>query len=150
MLRKWIPRSLIFAGILVFLFPILVIAGWIISAYWSNTHPEIGVNVEQVDWLPSSASNISYFKMYSYTAYEFNITEEDFISWVGDKELAEISDPVSIERFNFPETFFRTEHNTAEIANGLWWETPPRGNGGRTQIAFDRDIETAYYQDNPR
>ncbi len=143
-------RILCFLGILILLSPILAISGWLIGAWWSNTHPESGENKSHVDWLPTSASNISYFKTYSYTAYEFNISEEDFIAWTDEENLIEISNPISIERFNFHETYFPSAENTTTVSNGLWWETPPRGNGGGTRIAFDRDTRTAYFQDNPR
>ena len=150
MVKKWILGTLIVLGGSVALIPILVVAGWIFSAHRADNHPETGVSEAHVDWLPPSASNVSYFKAYSYTAYEFNISEDDFVSWAGDKRLTEISDPVSILRFNFPDASFPKAENTAVIANGLWWETPPRGNGGGTQIAFDRDKKTAYFQDSPR
>ena len=150
MLKKWIVRILSGVAILMALTPILAFAGWMITAWWSDTHPKSGVAVARVDWLPEFASNISFYKTYSYTAYEFDISEDGFRDWAGNKEMVEITEPVAVERYNFPDTHFPSDENTANISNALWWKTAPRGNGGGTLIAYDRDQGIAYFQDNPR
>ena len=79
--------------------PVTILATWLVPAYWSNKHPEIGEHVDHVNWLPPTASDICYFKTYSNTAYEFNIPENDFMNWAAKIKLSEIHDPFQIERY---------------------------------------------------
>src|SRR5690554_1455303 len=44
----------------------------------SNQNPEIGEGLERVDWLPPKATNVSFIRSYSFTAYEFTIDEAGF------------------------------------------------------------------------
>ena len=95
--RLW-GRLAVFA-VLVFN-PITLIGLWGGSVYWSNKHPKIGEHMGSVAWLPRTATDISYFKSYSYTAFEFTISESEFRKWADDCELAEIRETVRIPRFN--------------------------------------------------
>ncbi len=150
MYKRWFIRSLWVVAIALFLSPFLLIGAWIIGVSWSESHPEIGMNVAAVEWLPQSASSVSFHKQYSYTAYEFTITEEDFLVWLDEKTPIEIDEPVEMLRYNFIIEYFPTPENTKTISSGLYWQTPPRGNGGGTSIAFDRNTGIAYFQSNPR
>ncbi|PCJ54670.1 MAG: hypothetical protein COA79_21720 [Planctomycetota bacterium] len=49
------------------------------------TNSEKGENVESVSWLPSTASEISYYKRFSTKAYEFTISETGFLKWAKEK-----------------------------------------------------------------
>lgn len=65
--------------------PLCVLSGCITVAVMFikdiSREPEIGVNISSVDWLPASAREISYFRSYGYTAYEFKIKESEFRDW---------------------------------------------------------------------
>lgn len=74
MQKRVLRRVLIAAG--------LLFAAFILySAFRGFTDVEIGENVARVSWLPDSASNVSFYRAYSYTAYEFDIAEADFLKW---------------------------------------------------------------------
>ena len=158
-------------GCLVLCFPLVVIIlifSLGLYASWSNNNPEKGENVKSVDWLPAGATDVSYYKTYSWTAYEFSIEEDAFKEWAYERwELAEIKDPVSISRYKYflikyPNTDHMTELNAIEdsiddykkqtsvtITNGIYYGNR-RGNGGGVQVGYDRKNNRAYIQSNPR
>lgn len=65
----------------------------------SLLHVETAENVARVHWLPTSASNVSYYKSYSFTAYEFDIPERDFRAW-SYWEVRPIGKPIEVARYN--------------------------------------------------
>jgi hypothetical protein len=147
--------------------PITLLFLWGISTYWSNTHPEVGENVKSVDWLPQEAQNISYYKTYSYTAFEFDISEEGFRKWAARWDFKKIETPAGISRYNrmmlkMPKfdskdadksmkeyEEYKSKVNAA-IVNGYYYRTPPRGDGGGMYVAYDTDKGRAYFQSSPR
>jgi len=61
---------------------LIALAIWLVrGAYLGFTQVESGEVVASVDWLPKSASNVSYYRSYMNTAYEFDIDEADFLKW---------------------------------------------------------------------
>ncbi len=117
-------------------------------------------NVGGVAWLPAEARNISYYRSYSYTAYEFDISEEGFRDWAGYKRwrLSAIEDPVTVLRYNWP--IIKSPENFEGIApagtdgkvtieSGLIHHTD-LGAGGGIWVAYDTDAGRAYYQSKPR
>jgi hypothetical protein len=127
------------------------------------THVESGENVASVSWLPKSATNVSYYKSYSRTAYEFEIAEAEFVKW-RDWELRPIDGAISIPRYirtrvpDFgpnPTTKEREirveayESRTARVANGLYYTYRQR-NGGGVIVAYDRDRGKAFFWSSPR
>jgi hypothetical protein len=157
----WIAVAIL--AILIFN-PVTLMALWLVPAYWSNKHPEIGEHVDHVNWLPSTASDICYFKTYSNTAYEFNITENDFVNWAAKIKLSEIHEPYRIERYTRsladrsempdgrgnPSWKDYGKNGIITINKGLCYSSPPRGNGGGMYYAYDRVSGRAYYQECPR
>ncbi len=156
-------KTIIIILLIVFLNPISLIFFAISFALWSNAHPDKGENVEQVSWLPKEATNISYYKTYSWTAYEFDISEDGFKKWAKGYDLKTIDKPVEMMRY----CYFTTktpEYDSAQdgeynkwqervnvkIFNGYYYRTPPRPNCGGTYVAYDLDQGKAYYRDNPR
>lgn len=96
---------------------------------------------------------MSWYRSYSFTAYEFSASEEQFLNWVNDQGVdrrallpASESVPLRVSRFNRRET---SESQTATITDGLFWEYRQSNGGGRV-LAFDRATGRAYYQSNPR
>lgn len=133
------------------------------SVFWSNSHPATGENEARVDWLPPEASHVSFYKSYSWTAYEFDIPEAGFRTWASRWQIQDIETPFTITRYKYFTTdhpaydpnpegpFYRFEAEAkATITNGYFYRTPPRGNGGGTYVAYDRDGGRAYFQTNPR
>jgi hypothetical protein len=121
--------------------------------------------VPTVAWLPSSATNISYYRSYSFTAYEFDIPETEFRAW-SRCELAEIDDPVTITRYTRAtstrpspspnptddeiKAFVEAEaEQSATIDDGLYYERT-QANGGGERVAYDRKLGRGFYVYTPR
>lgn len=132
------------------------------GCYIELTHVETAEGVERVDWLPPTASNVSYYKSYMYTAYEFDMSEADFKSWTWHK-VKPITTNVQVNRFSYmtrdssaldlssPEEQWKRweEAGTATVTNGLYY-SDRRSNGGGVTLAYDRAIGRVFFQTNPR
>jgi hypothetical protein len=62
---------------------VMVCLGFVCLIYtvWHDLDSvEVGENEAIVTWLPKTASNISYYKSYLITAYEFDISAQDFLA----------------------------------------------------------------------
>jgi hypothetical protein len=130
------------------------------------THVEYGENEASVWWLrlPPSATNISYSKSYSFTAYEFEIPEADFVKWSRWK-LSPIRDLLEVPRYRrkskvpdfgsnpTPQQLqIRWEALSAQkvtIANGLYFTYRNKAHGGEI-VAYDRDRGKAFIWTAPR
>jgi hypothetical protein len=78
----------------------IALAIWFVrSAYIGFTEVESGESVPSVSWLLAAASNVSYYRSYMNTAYEFDISESGFRSW-SRWDVKEISEPVTITRYS--------------------------------------------------
>jgi hypothetical protein len=136
--------------------------GLLRGCYLHLTHFETAENVERVDWLPNTASNISYYRSYNFTAYEFDISEDEFRRWTWLK-VKPISEPVEIYRYSFVARSYQglgpnptnAQLEAAEaveratISDGLYYEER-HGNGRGVSIAYDRKRGRAFFQANPR
>ncbi len=150
-----------------FLFVALVafVAWFLYGTYVGLTHVEIGENVPSVNWLPDAASNVSFYKSYSFTSYEFDIPESDFVKW-SRWELSPIDEPVSIPRYCYSSVdvpapgpnataeewqAFESSYasRSAKITNGLYYGYL-QGNGGGVWVGYDRNLGRAYYHSAPR
>ncbi len=141
---------------------------------WAVTRPaEVGVNISSVSWLPKEASDVSYYKTYVLTAYEFSISEDGFEKWAARYgEAKEIESVVRVARFSYMESLSfpeplpmgasesEWERHEAErarlevlrsiaITDGLVFEIRESDGGGLT-VAYDRDYGRAYFESNPR
>ena len=129
------------------------------------TRVEYGVNQASVPWLPKSATNVSFYKSYGYTAYEFEIPEDDFVKWSGQK-LTQIGGPLRVPRYCLvnsrlpdygPNPTLRQEREQfqalaareAVVSKGLAY-TQHFGSGGGTIVAYDRQRGKAYFWHAPR
>ena len=144
------------------------LAGWCIvdTVNVELTRVDVGENVPSVSWLPKSASNVSFYKSYSYTAYEFDIPESEFVTW-SRWQLSPITEPVHVLRHCFfrvrampsPEASATYEEwkayeelrstAGATISEGLYYEHV-QSNGGGVHVAFDRKKGRAFFQSAPR
>ena len=132
------------------------------ATYVSFTYVETAENVTHVDWLPDSASNISYYRSYSFTAYEFDIPEADFIAW-SSRDLKPIKAPVEVYRYSHATTPADTPHPNASyeelqemlarrmatVTDGLYFEYRQQ-NGGGLRMAYDRSKGRAFVKTSPR
>jgi hypothetical protein len=147
------------------LFGAVAAAAFFIWSVLAFTVVEYGENQASVNWLPKSATNVSYYQSYAFTAYEFAIPEAEFLKWSG-KKLMPIDETISIPRYCFPRTKVPVvgpnptvqeldnqmqvyESRTAQVANGLHY-THRRQNGGGVIVAYDRDRGKAFFWSSPR
>jgi len=126
---------------------------------------ETGEKVPRVSWLPPAATNVSYYRSYLFTAYEFDVSESEFLKWAQGYDLKPVREPFSIPRYNFaakalpPEDaseedarriWERASVRTATVNDGYFYEQERGRSGGFTRIAWDRTTSRAYFQSNPR
>jgi hypothetical protein len=147
------------------------LAAWVWYAACTFNQVDEAVNVPRVDWLPESARDVSYFRSYSFTAYEFDIDEAGFLAWAKDEgwPVKPIGDTaLTIPRHSFdkarrlypqddnlsPEEwrdqFARAEAaRTKVIRRGYHYERR-QSNGGGVTVGYDLESGRAYYQSSPR
>jgi len=135
------------------------------GAYRGITDIETGESLPSVDWLPEEATNVSFYRSYLNTAYEFDISEHGFRDW-SRWELEEIVEPVRIPRYleySTPppqepsdptseeiEAFIMEQKNrSATIKSGLYYGYL-QGNGGGIWVGYDRESGRAFYKSAPR
>lgn len=145
--------SLAFSGIFVF--------GWLGIGAWENANPEQGENQARVDWLPENASDISYYRAYSWKAWEYSMNESDFREAATRYNLREITEEQVIPRYswwtfrntnnakNYKDFFAEESKHYAKVRNGLF-ASERQADGGGFQLVFDRDQSRVYFQSNPR
>ncbi len=159
-------KKAFFIGIGCLSIPFLLALLWLVLVIYSNSNPEFGEHVARVKWLPEDASNISFYKSYSYTAFEFRTSEEDFKKNANPTwNFQEIVEPEVISRYNsiietrkYHQTFENYDHeaytasqsrSTAKVTHGIVAKQR-RSNGGGYHAVYDRDNGIAYIQTNPR
>ena len=136
--------------------------GFLRGCYITLTHFEFAENVERVSWLPPAATNVSYYRSYNFTAYEFDITEVEFKRWTW-LDVKPIAEPVKVYRYShrkranpdfgpnpsFEELEVWEATHRATASDGLYYNNRSSSSGGVT-VAFDRTKGRAYFQTNPR
>ena len=155
-----------------FFWSILALASVLLLGYGGYrglTDFETAENVEHVDWLPDAAHNISYYRSYSFTAYEFDISEDEFLRWTEDQgwKAEKVQSPVDILRYSTMTAKFPGDHSSnlesersAEfeqwerltrktITDGYYYDYRQR-NGGGVTVGYDLTSGRAYCQTSPR
>lgn len=153
---------------------VLGLLGFGYLAYRDFTDIETGENVPGVSWLPETAPNVSFYRSYSWTAYEFDIPESDFLEWAKRWQVQKIEgEPVGILRCHFGGGRLRapddvggdeTEEKITQwadaheqylaarekkIERGYFYERE-ESDGGGIRVGYDLDIGRAYYQSSAR
>ena len=170
---KKILKTILIVVVVIILSPIILGVLLMGGISWSNKHPSIGESLPKVDWLPAAASNVSFYKSYSFTAYEFDIPEEGFVTLGQERswDLSEIGDTgcrvwtyrmggemkaqttalrldLSAEA-RVAEKRRQQEINEPTVTNGLAYQVRQPNGGGITAV-YDRTKKRAYVQTNPR
>ncbi len=139
------PKALrygLIAGILLFLSPLLLLGLWFGGVWYSEHHPDQGEHARRVSFLPETATDVSWYRSYNSTGFDFKISEADFKKW-SRWEVREIAEPFSV--------FLRRNagQEQIKIKNGLYYFSTAR-NGGITLVAYDRASGRAYFYSTPR
>jgi hypothetical protein len=145
---------------------------WVAYAtYVDFNRVEEGHDVPRVDWLPPSAKNVSYYRSYSWTAYEFDIDEAGFLRWAKDQGWTpkRVDKPFPVPRYSFeaarrmyprddddmPPKEYQAAFEAAQAAServitrGYGYERR-QSNGGGVTIGYDLVTGRAYFQSSPR
>ena len=131
----------------VFLSPVVLMLGVFAVAWWTNAHPFVGEHVPSVSWLPKEAGDVSFYKSYSWTAYEFDIGEAAYRRWAGGRAPVPIDKPQRILRY-----LSRARDNgdvEAVVPKGYYF-LRQWSNGGQWHIVYDSERHRAYYHYSPR
>ena len=83
---------------------ILVAVVWSILRWTQRPDYEWGENLESVEWLPTTAHNISFYRDARFTIFEFSISLNGFQDWAtssGYKPARIGKEPVKIARYRF-------------------------------------------------
>jgi hypothetical protein len=142
---------------------IAVLLAMLRSIYIGLTRVETGENVARVDWLPATATNVSYYKSYPFKSYEFDISEEEFREWAW-WDVQPITEPIRVARYNFfsvpppgvgPFSEELVEQHEAYaarfavVSDGLGY-VHRQSNGGGVWVAYDRKRGRAFFHSAPR
>jgi hypothetical protein len=148
----------------------LLLVGLPLTFLTGITQVEFAENVSGVPWLPAAARNVSYYRSYSWTAYEFDIPEADFLTWASDYDLQPIHEKVVVSRYlarmlnwsvmrNPSSTreaevmMARQEHYRGLVSHSIehgHYHRTVQSNGGGITVAYDSDIGRAFVQRSPR
>lgn len=101
-----------------------------------------GEDVSSVAWLPTSAQHVSFRRSYSFTAFEFDIPQDDFVRWSDEHGWHAEPTPRPAHLYNW-------KREPIEIARGLSF-AKELANGGGTWVAYDSEKHRAYYESTPR
>jgi hypothetical protein len=139
---------------------------WCILSVRETFSIRTGENVTRVDWLPQKASNVSYYLNYHFKAYEFDISEDDFLAW-RPEVFYEIDEPYTILRWqarlvdypDIPPDISATDmqaaieeyenRTSATVSVGLLYEEWGTNGGGSVWV-FDREKSRGYHRYSPR
>jgi len=114
--------------------------------------PDYAEHKEHVSWLPTVATDISYYrKAFECELYEFRITEADFRSLYHRQEFEEIKEPVTVTRCLKMFPAIQENEFTVTVKHGLHISRIISTVSGqyRYSVTFDRDHGRAYVTSLP-
>lgn len=139
-------------GILVFLFCVLLVGSCCISILQSG-RPEIKKHQKYVDWLPVTASDISYYRKGGFGGeliYECAIPKDSFLQLAKERtwELKEVQN-VKIPYIYAPLLGIESNKFDNSIKNVLFYEKR-LNNGGGTKVVYDLDSNRLLFYSSNR
>jgi hypothetical protein len=152
---------------------LLILLGVPLIGYLALTESEGAEHVDAVSWLPREAGDISYYRSYMFTAYEFSISERGFLAWgqargwdvkpireivtvprysrlLRKPPMAMSEHPTEEERSRYDQAMFDYIESMRVSVDDGYKDGRRQGNGGGFIVAYDRRTGRAYYQSNPR
>ncbi len=142
-----------------------------VSCFYGLSRTDQGRHAAGVRWLPREAVDVSYYRSYGYTCYEFTISERGFLAWARERKwnIRPITVPVTVPRFTrmvvpspvapvgfsgdwakFYRDFKAWEAQSKAVIPSGWTDSVRWGDGGGYVVAYDRTSGRAYFQANPR
>lgn len=133
-------RGLYALGASFLIFPIALL-------YFLSTGPKYGENVDSVQWLPSYASQICYFRTKEVQVYEFKISLADFKKWAQTQqmEVFALTQPERLSRYKAyfppdPQAFTETNASAAELSSELLSEESIQAWQDDSSIELDQGL----------
>ena len=108
--------------------------------------PEMGTNVDSVSWLPSTASEISYYSRGGFGSVKFavfTISEDDIQAYAEENEW-ELKPEKDID-LSYMADFIENNQIDYEIKNALFCQDLKPSNSGGTTIAYDLETHRGYF-----
>lgn len=113
---------------------------------------------EWFDYLPESATNISYWKLPCFcTTYEYEVSEQDFLKWAEDNNipLTNINDATEITRYyryvlsfsgvDDPNQYEEYESKISAVVKKGYEYHIVQDNGGGSHVVYDTENQKAYH-----
>jgi hypothetical protein len=123
---------------------------------------DVGEHHGRVSWLPECATNVSYIRSYSFTAYEFDMPEDEFLGWAVRWKVQPVSTPSKIRRYTTMSSRLPPLSSDSSlddwrdravqevtISDGFFYESRSGSRGG-VCVGYDRTRGRVYFQANPR
>jgi len=147
-------RKLIILGNLIV---VIIVVNVII---YTGSDFEIGEDLHSADWLPGSATSISYYKDDRFFVFEFTIDDSEVFRWVEEKNLKieELGQkPLTITRYRFymdiplenlseEELYLKWESMTkATITKGYSLESSANDGSNNISGGYDSSENRVYY-----
>jgi len=139
--------------VLVILFIAFLGAGYILWTMFSD-RSEVVEHVDTVDWLPASASNISYYMNKNITGMltcEFAIAESDFLDFAMQNEwpVSKMESPINVTRYTKFIEKSKTSDHYAVVEQGYYY-SKQWPNGAHISVAYDLVRQIAYLNRSSR
>ncbi len=125
-------------------------SAWVCVFLYRTSHPVIAHDVAHCDWLPSTASHISYRETPLARAAVFVIAEDDFLRWakasqfhdLGLEHAGGIYVPSTDHQLTV--TISPDEVVRGDATNGYWYENRS-GTGAGYTVAYDASTGHGFY-----
>ena len=108
--------------------------------------PEVGTNVDSVSWLPSTASEISYYSRGGFGSVKFavfTISKDDIQAYAEENEW-ELKPEKDID-LSYMADFIENKQIAYIINDGLFCQDLDPKDSGGTTIAYEIEMHRAYY-----
>ena len=137
---------------------VLIVLACLSAAYefWAmfTDQSEVAEHVEAVDWLPATASNISYYvnkNISGIVACEFTMAESDFLDLATKHEwqMDKIESSTSMTRYTWFVEGSKPSDHYATIEQGYYY-SKRRPSGAGITVAYDLERQVVYVMRSSR